>query len=100
MYPGTLHCNIAAVEANLALGHAPPVADAASAVAVTWAGQTLRILAQNLFHGPTPATRQKRSNEMSTSCQAASRPGISATDEGVAIVVMALLSFADSTPRA
>jgi hypothetical protein len=27
------------------------VADAASAAAVTWAGQTLRILAQNLFHG-------------------------------------------------
>jgi hypothetical protein len=43
---------------------------------------------------------KKRSNEMSTSCQAASRLGISATDEGVLMFVMALLSFADSTPRA
>jgi hypothetical protein len=53
-YPRTLHCNIAAVEADLAPGHAPPVADAASAAAVAWAGQTLRILAQHLFHGPDP----------------------------------------------
>jgi hypothetical protein len=37
---------------------------------------------------------------MSTSCQAASRPGISAIDEGVVVFVMALLSVADSTPRA
>jgi transposase InsO family protein len=34
------------------------------------------------------------------SCQAASRPGISASDEGVVMFFMALLSFADSTPRA
>src|SRR4029434_6888922 len=49
---------------------------------------------------PIPAVRQKRSKELSTSCQAVSRLGTSASDEGVVIVVMALLSFADSTPRA
>jgi len=43
---------------------------------------------------PIPAVRQKRSKELSTSCQAVSRLGTSATDEGVVIVVMALLSFA------
>jgi hypothetical protein len=49
---------------------------------------------------PIPAVRQKRSNELSTSCQAVSRLGTSVNDEGVVILVMALLSFADSTPRA
>src|SRR5262245_29636084 len=49
---------------------------------------------------PIPAVRQKRSKELSTSCQAVSRLGTSASDEGVVVVVMALLSFADSTPRA
>jgi hypothetical protein len=49
---------------------------------------------------PIPAVRQKRSKELSTSCQAVSRLGTSASDEDVVIVVMALLSFADSTPRA
>src|SRR5262249_61492516 len=46
---------------------------------------------------PIPAVRQKRSKELSTSCQAVSRLGTSASDEGVVIVVMALLSFA-ATP--
>src|SRR5258708_35495309 len=45
---------------------------------------------------PIPAVRRKRSKELSTSCQAVSRLGTSASDEGVVIVVMALLSFADS----
>src|SRR6188472_2400787 len=49
---------------------------------------------------PIPAVRQKRSNELSTSCQAVLRLGTSASDEGVVLVVMALLSLADSTPRA
>src|SRR5437660_3064654 len=49
---------------------------------------------------PIPAVKQKRSNELSTSRQAVSRLGTSASDEGMLIVVMALLSFADSTPRA
>src|SRR5262249_35368868 len=39
------------------------------------------------------AVRQKRSKELSTSCQAVSRLGMSASDEGVVIVVMALLSL-------
>jgi hypothetical protein len=47
-----------------------------------------------------PAVKQKRSNELSTSCQAASSLGASAIDETVLAFVMALLSFADSTPRA
>src|SRR6266567_8092869 len=49
---------------------------------------------------PIPAARQKRSNELSTSCQAVARLGTSASDEVVVVPVMALLSFADSTPRA
>src|ERR1700719_630819 len=49
---------------------------------------------------PIPAVRQKRSNELSTSCQAVSRLGTSANGEVVVVLVMALLSFADSTPRA
>jgi hypothetical protein len=44
---------------------------------------------------PIPALRQKRSNELSTSCQAVSRLGTSASDQGVVILVMALLSSAD-----
>jgi hypothetical protein len=49
---------------------------------------------------PIPAVRQKRSNELSTSCQAVSRlgTGASASDEVMVVLVMALLSFADSTP--
>jgi hypothetical protein len=53
-HPRALHCNIAAVEANLAPGHTPPVADAASAAAVARTGQTLDILTQHLFHGSDP----------------------------------------------
>jgi hypothetical protein len=53
-HPRALHCNIAAVEANLAFGHAPPLADAASAAAMAWTSQTLRVLAQHLFHGSDP----------------------------------------------
>jgi hypothetical protein len=47
----TLHCNIAPVDADLAPGQAPPMADATSATAVAWTGQTQSILAQHLFHG-------------------------------------------------
>jgi hypothetical protein len=49
---------------------------------------------------PIPAVRQKRSNELFTSCQAISRPGTSASDEGMLMVIMLLLSIADSTIRA
>jgi len=97
-HPQALHCNITAVEADLALGDAPPVADAASARR----GPVRRCASSRstCSMAPIPATRQKRSNELSTSCQAASRLGIGAIDEGVIMFVMALLSFADSTPRA
>ena len=42
-----------------------------------------------------PAVRQKRSNELSTSCQAVSMLGTSANGEVVVVPVMALLSFAE-----
>ena len=83
--------NLAAVEA-LALGPAPAVADAGRA-------GSAGLLAQHLSMAPIPAVRQKRSNELSTSCQAVARLGTSASDEVVVVLVM-LLSFADSTPRA
>jgi hypothetical protein len=54
-YPRLSHCKIAAAEADLALGHASTVADAASSAAVAWTGQKLRVLAQNLFRGFDPS---------------------------------------------
>jgi hypothetical protein len=47
-----------------------------------------------------PKHKQKRSNELSTSRQAASRLGTSVIDEAVVLFVMALLSCADSSLRA
>jgi hypothetical protein len=47
---------------------------------------------------PIPTTRQKRSNEMSTSCRAASKSGLRAIDEGVVMFVMALLLCGFDTP--
>jgi hypothetical protein len=49
---------------------------------------------------PMPAVKQNRSNDLSTSCQAVSRLGTSENDGVVVVLVMALLSFADSTPGA
>src|SRR5438034_192088 len=49
---------------------------------------------------PNTAGREKSSKGLSTSWQAITRLGTSASDEGVVIVVIASLSFADSTPRA
>jgi len=46
-------------------------------------------------HRGGKAVRQKRSDELSTSCQAVSRLAASASDEGMVMVVMALLSSAD-----
>ena len=45
---------------------------------------------------PIPAVRQKRSKRLSTSCQAVAKLGTNASDEGMVIVAMALLSFARS----
>ncbi len=53
-HPRAMHRNLATVEADLALGNAPPVTDATSAAAVAGTGQTLRVLTQDLFHGPDP----------------------------------------------
>src|SRR5262245_30456211 len=47
-----------------------------------------------------PAVKQNRSKDLSTSCQAVSRLGTSENDGVVVVLVMALLSFADSSPRA
>jgi hypothetical protein len=49
---------------------------------------------------PIPAVRQKRSNELSTSRQAISRLGKGGRHVAVLVLAMALLSFADSSPRA
>jgi hypothetical protein len=51
-----------------------------------------------MLMAPIPAVRQKRSKELSTSCQAVLRLGASASDEGVVIVVMALLPLRIDTP--
>jgi len=99
-HPRALHGNLATMETDLSLGPAPAVADAASATIMPRPGELLRVLESICSMAPIPAVRQKRSKELSTSCQAVSRLGTSASDEGVVIVVMALLSFADSTPRA
>src|SRR4051812_4130009 len=49
---------------------------------------------------PIPAVRQKRSNELSTSCQAALRLGTSASDEGVVIWRCLLCGFDTPSLRA
>ena len=89
------------MEPDLSFSPAPTVADTASTTAMRRAGKLLCVLAQHSLNGSNPgAQTKKRSNELSTACQAASRLGTSASDEGMVIVVMALLSCADSTPRA
>ena len=54
-YPRAMHRNIAAVEADLALGRAPAVADAASTAAMRRAGKLLRVLAQHLLKRSDPS---------------------------------------------
>ena len=81
-YPWPIHGNFAAVEADLALGRAPALVNALSTAAV---GVPVSCWASS--HGicsiaPSPAVRQKLSNELSTHCQAASRLGASVIDEG------------------
>src|SRR5262245_52006976 len=49
-HPRAMHHNLAAVEADLSLGHAPPVADAASAAAVQCTGEPPCVPAQHLFY--------------------------------------------------
>jgi hypothetical protein len=47
-----MHGNLAAVEADLAPGPAPAVADTASTAAMRRAGKLLRVIAQHLLDGP------------------------------------------------
>ena len=49
-----MHRNLAAVEADLALGPAPAVTDAASTAAMRRAGKLLCVLAQHLLDGSDP----------------------------------------------
>jgi hypothetical protein len=63
-------------------------------------GDPLGVLAQHLLHRlDARSVKQKRSNEPFTSCQASSRPGMSAIGEAVVEFVMALLSFVDQHPE-
>ena len=49
-HPRAMHCNLAAVEADLALGRAPAVAHAPLHSAVARTDEPLRVLAQHLLH--------------------------------------------------
>ena len=53
-HPRAMHRNLAAVEADLALGPAPAVADTASAAAMRRAGELLGVLAQHLLNRSDP----------------------------------------------
>ena len=53
-HPRPMHSNIAAVEADLALGPAPAVADTAAAAAVRRAGKLLGVIAQHLLNRSDP----------------------------------------------
>jgi hypothetical protein len=99
-HPWPAHNNLAAVEADQSLSRAPAVASALSPSAMAVSGEPLRVIAQHLLQRSDAGRQTKRSNELSTSCQAASRLGASVIGEGVVVFVMALLSFADSSPRA
>src|SRR5262249_13847460 len=83
-HPRAMHGNLATMETDLSLGPAPAVADPACATIMRRAGELPCVLAKHLLDGSDPGRQL----------------GTSASDEGVIIVVMALLSFADSTPRA
>jgi hypothetical protein len=73
---------------------------AASATIMRRASEPLRVIAKHLLDGSDSGSQTEALKGASTSCQAVSRLGTSASDEGVVTVVMALLSFAESAPRA
>ena len=50
-HPRALHGNLATMEADLSLGPAPAVADAASATIMRRAGELLRVIAKHLLDG-------------------------------------------------
>src|SRR5262249_57974164 len=99
-HPRATDRNLAAVEADLAFGSAPALPYRSpprlcGLPARSWASPRSICSTASI-----PAVRQKRSNELSTSCQAVARLGTSANEGVVVVLVMALLSFADSAPRA
>src|SRR5438876_10360327 len=53
-HPRAMHGNLATMEADLSLGPAPAMADAASATIMRRAGELLRVLTKHLFHGSDP----------------------------------------------
>jgi hypothetical protein len=64
------------------------------------AGELLRVLAKHLLDGSDSGRQTEALKGAVHILPSLSRLGASASDEGVVIVVIALLSFADSTPRA
>jgi hypothetical protein len=68
-------------------------------VAIRRTGELLCVITLHLLDRAHAAVKPNRSKDLFTSCQAVSRLGTSATIV-VVVLVMALLSFADSSPRA
>src|SRR5262249_25014361 len=99
-HPRAMHSNLATVETDLSLGPAPAVADAASATIMRRAGEFLRVLAKHLFDGSDPGRQTEALKGAVHILPSRLEAGHEREHEGVVIVVMALLSFADSTPRA
>jgi hypothetical protein len=93
-----MHGNLATMEADLSLGPAPAVADAASATSMRYAGELLRVLTKHLLDGSDPGRQTEALKGAVHSLPSRLEAGTSASDEGLIVVVMALLSFADSTP--
>jgi hypothetical protein len=52
-----MHCNLAAMEADLALGSAPAMTDPAATAAMRRAGKLLCVLAQHLLNGSDPGSQ-------------------------------------------
>src|SRR5262249_36426664 len=94
-HPRAMHSNLATIKTDLSLGPAPAVADPASATMMRRAGELPRVLAKHLLDGSDPG----RQTEALKGAVHILPSRLEASDEGVVIVVMALLSFADSTPR-
>ena len=99
-HPRALHGNLATMKTDLSLGSAPAVADAASATIMRRASELLRVIAKPLLDGSDSGSQTEALKGAVHILPSRSRLGTSASDEGVVTVVMALLSFAESAPRA
>jgi hypothetical protein len=64
------------------------------------AGELLGVLARHLLDAANPGCQTEALERTVHIVPTASRLGTSAGDEGMVVLVMALLFFADSTPRA